>query len=317
MSHHNMSTLRRANSSAHATVLKQQRQQSNSFDLLREERTPPPPPAPQAHLAPRESNAGACALGSNSSTPRGSMEHLPPPPPHLLHSDEEDAALRLIQDGNEHESVIAQRGVSVAESIKALQKSGHLPCSPKSLRRAHSVTGAHSPFMQQQQQAVQEKIYAPVAQLQQKLQQRQQQQMQQQISKRSPEGEQYGFGVQFRQHQNQFFDQTGQQQQQQRQMSTSHDQIMGEVDANMRNRPKPPPMMHPSPQHSQQPQTFAPNQEFSSNYDVQTAMRVRKWIETRSVSDVRNCRPLLNAEIHQGLALRKTSSKNDRSAPRF
>jgi hypothetical protein len=28
--------------------------------------------------------------GSNSTTPRGSMENLPPPPPHLLHSDEDE-----------------------------------------------------------------------------------------------------------------------------------------------------------------------------------------------------------------------------------
>ena len=43
---------------------------------------PPPPPI---------SGAGDPELtGSNSTTPRGSMEHLPPPPPHLLHSDEDE-----------------------------------------------------------------------------------------------------------------------------------------------------------------------------------------------------------------------------------
>ena len=29
--------------------------------------------------------------------------------------------------------------MSVAESVKALQKQGHTPCSPKALRRAHSM----------------------------------------------------------------------------------------------------------------------------------------------------------------------------------
>ena len=101
-------------------------------------------------------------------------------------------------------------------------------------------------------------------------------------------------------------------------VSNSHDQIMGQVDANMRNRPRPPPMMN-TPSQPDQQQSFMPvhNQEFSSNYDAQTAMRVSNSIDSKSVGDVRNCRPFLNAEIHQGLALRKTSSRNDRSAPRL
>jgi hypothetical protein len=48
-------------------------------------------------------------------------------------------------------------------------------------------------------------------------------------------------------------------------------------------------------------------------YDAAAAMRVRRWIEARSVADVSNCRPVLNAEIQQGLALRKSNSTNDRS----
>jgi hypothetical protein len=50
----------------------------------------------------------------------------------------------------------------------------------------------------------------------------------------------------------------------------------------------------------------------------QTAQRVRKWIESKSVSNVKEHRPLLNAEIHQGYVLRKTTGLiNDRSAPKF
>lgn len=220
------------------------------------------------------------------------MEHLPPPPPHLLQSDDE------LDQRKSPKDVIAQRGVSVADSIKALQKSGHLPCSPKSLRRAHSVTGAHSPYVQQTPQH-QEQIYAPVAHLQQKIQQRQQQQQQQ----RSPEGEQYGFGMQFKQHQNQFFDVKTNIQPPPQNVAPAHDQIMRDVDPNMRNRPQPPPISNP--------------QQSSSNYDAQTAMRVRRWIESKTVADVRDCRPFLNAEIHQGFSLRKNAVVNDRSAPKF
>ena len=75
-------------------------------------------------------------LGSNSTTPRSSMENLPPPPPHLLHSDDDDPPPPPPPDSN---NLIASRARSVAESVKALQKSGHMPCSPKNLRRAHSM----------------------------------------------------------------------------------------------------------------------------------------------------------------------------------
>ena len=54
-----------------------------------------------------------------------------------------------------------------------------------------------------------------------------------------------------------------------------------------------------------------------SNYDAQTAMRVRRWIESKTVTNVADCRPYLNAEIQQGLVLKKPTSMNDRSAPRF
>lgn len=55
----------------------------------------------------------------------------------------------------------------------------------------------------------------------------------------------------------------------------------------------------------------------SPNYDAQTALRVRRWIESKTVSNVADCRPYLNAEIQQGFHLKKTTSMNDRSAPRF
>ena len=48
-----------------------------------------------------------------------------------------------------------------------------------------------------------------------------------------------------------------------------------------------------------------------------SAMRVRQWIETRTVSDVRRVRPVLNQEIQRGFSLKKTNEVNDRSKPRF
>ena len=84
---------------------------------------------------------------------------------------------------------------------------------------------------------------------------------------------------------------------------------MKNMDTKLRLRPGPP------QQHQQQP----PYQRSisSPNYDAQTALRVRRWIESKSVTNVADCRPYLNQEIQQGLALRKTTSMNDRSAPRF
>ena len=124
---------------------------------------------------------------------------------------------------------------------------------------------------------------------------------------------------------------------------------MRDIDAKMRQRPQPPAMAAapqaaathstfaappppPQPQQQLQPPTqqslaaaaAAVSQNMnssrtnvSSNYDAQTALRVRRWIESKTVSDVRDCRPVLNLEIQQGLALRKTHILNDRSAPRF
>jgi len=51
--------------------------------------------------------------------------------------------------------------------------------------------------------------------------------------------------------------------------------------------------------------------------DAQSALRVRQWIETRTVSDVRKVRPILNQEIQRGLSLRKTAAVSDRSQPHF
>lgn len=319
-----------------------------------------PKPAPPMRRTPSIVEPPIGMGGSNNSTPRSSMEHLPPPPPHLLHSDEDEPPGRAKSPRQ-----VAGRGITVAESVKALQQSGHLPRSPQSLRRAHSVAGAHSPFQQKPQVSQQtEQIYAPVAQLQQKIQQRQMMQQQQQQQQhilhqqqqvgQSPEGDKYGFGMQFYQHQNQFYHHqmqdgpagmqggpvdpsTGQQF-----GMAAHDQIMRDIDTKMRQRPQPPPMVGggqsqpashstfaaapPSQQQQQLPtqqtlddqnQSSGSRSNVSSSYDAQTALRVRRWIESRTVSDVRDCRPVLNLEIQQGLALRKTHILNDRSAPRF
>ena len=60
--------------------------------------SPPPPPAPAPHVATNSQYSimdtdirnGSGNDGSNSTTPRGSMENLPPPPPDLLNSDEDE-----------------------------------------------------------------------------------------------------------------------------------------------------------------------------------------------------------------------------------
>ena len=97
----------------------------------------------------------------------------------------------------------------------------------------------------------------------------------------------------------------------------NHDQIMGDIDAQLRQRPQPPPI--PSSQLHQNHAGRGNDQLFiPSAMAEQTAQRVRKWIESKSVSNVKEHRPLLNAEIHQGYVLRKTTGMiNDRSAPKF
>ena len=88
---------------------------------------------------------------------------------------------------------------------------------------------------------------------------------------------------------------------------------MRDIDVKMRLRPHHQPNGNgPHPQHLQRSLSTP-----SPNYDAQTAMRVRRWIESKTVTNVADCRPYLNAEIQQGFALKKTTSMNDRSAPRF
>ena len=96
----------------------------------------------------------------------------------------------------------------------------------------------------------------------------------------------YGFGNQFGAAQTQYI----------QQQQNDH-RIMGQVDPNMLNRPEPPQVY---PHYDQQ---------------TETALRVRRWIESKSVTDVKDCRPLLNQEIQKGFSLRKTQDSNDRSAP--
>ncbi|XP_040565383.1 uncharacterized protein [Lepeophtheirus salmonis] len=309
-----------------------------------------PPPAPLSHIEESPPNYG----GSNSTTPRGSMENLPPPPPHLLHSDEEDDDIANSKR-SPPEEVISQRSLSVADSIRALQNINHKPASPKNLRRAHSVAsgecGGRSPGLQSQnkraleqvlntklnkhQHPTEQQIYAPVTHLQQKIQMQRgggghplpssnnplgpqaplQQQQQQMGVHGMPDGDHYGFGIQFYQHQNQFYHHH-QQQVKDVGQQPGYDQIMNDIDEKMRSRPQPPPMPTMRSPIQQtivgRPASFTPG-----SYEEQTSDRVRRWIESRSVTNVKDCRPYLNAEIKQGFALRKTSQTNDRSAPRF
>lgn len=157
---------------------------------------PAPPARRSSSVLSNEHTTPFLPLGSNSTTPRSSMENLPPPPPHLLHSDDDDPPPPP-PPAEATPSTIAQRAKSVADSVKALQNSGHIPCSPKSLRRAHSMMGG-SPKATPPPPS-QEQIYAPVAHLQHKIQQRQQQ-------LHNLEAE-YGFGLQFQQSQSQYYQQ--------------------------------------------------------------------------------------------------------------
>jgi hypothetical protein len=73
------------------------------------------------------------------------MEFLPPPPPHLLHSDDDEetataaAAAAVVEQGGEE--VVTKRGLSVAESVRELQRrqsqqavGAARPSSPATLR---------------------------------------------------------------------------------------------------------------------------------------------------------------------------------------
>jgi hypothetical protein len=172
----------------------------------------------------------------------------------------------------------------------------------------------------------------------------------QQQSNGSPEGEQYGFGMQFQIHSKSFYSrQQGQQQQhpsQQQQLQQQqhhmqmqqqqqqfayhhlhHDQIMSDMDPMLAQRPQPPDI------NGHVPASAAANgaaywpaggqyvgggaHNGMGHCDAQSALRVRQWIETRTVSDVRKVRPILNQEIQRGLSLRKTAAVSDRSQPHF
>jgi len=383
---------------------------------------PPPPTRRTPSVISQDNYEGEPEVqGSNSTTPRGSMEFLPPPPPHLLHSDEEE---EFEGEGRE-QGIVSKRGLSVAESIKELQRRQTQP-SPGTLRRVQSMSGPPSHHSDRTQimarldaalasprgprpvspavRPEQDQIYAPVAALQQKIQQQQQARLahghvepgmvphppgpnvvpsqgqhiyatsQHQStfakSNSSPEGDQYGFGMQFQmqsknfyqqqqnppnsvqhqnqaniyegyqqyqsqpQHQPQHHQQHHQQQQQRGGHPSSqphpygqhgqhqggqyapqyHDQIMSDMDPTLSQRPQPPDL-HNGHRWSSNPTTN--NTNGSQRSDPQTAMKVRHWIETRTVSDVRKVRPVLNSEIHKGFLLKKASGVMDRSQPRF
>ena len=81
-----------------------------------------------------------------------------------------------------------------------------------------------------------------------------------------------------------------------------HDQIMSDMDPTLSQRPLPP--------------NIGGWQNGGQRMDPASA-KVRQWIETRTVSDVRKVRPVLNQEIQQGFQLRKAVGIKDRSQPRF
>jgi len=143
------------------------------------------------------------------------------------------------------------------------------------------------------------------------------------------EGEEYGFGMQFQVQSNNFYQHQQHPQQQHHQHpqhpqqqqhrppgqgyglrgggghypqypQTGHDQIMSEMDHTLSHRPQPPGW-----------------QNGVDHSDPASALKVRHWIETRTVSDVRKVRPVLNQQIQQGFQLRKATGVKDRSQPRF
>jgi hypothetical protein len=83
---------------------------------------------------------------------------------------------------------------------------------------------------------------------------------------------------------------------------------MSDMDPTLSQRPQPPDLHNGH---------RWPSTNGSQREDPQTAMKVRHWIETRTVSDVRKVRPVLNSEIHKGFLLKKASGVMDRSQPRF
>jgi len=361
---------------------------------------PPPPTRRTPSVISQDNYEGEPEVqGSNSTTPRGSMEFLPPPPPHLLHSDEEEE----FEGEGKEQGIVSKRGLSVAESIKELQRRQTNP-SPGTLRRVQSMSGPPSHHADRTQimarldaalasprgprpvspavRSEQDQIYAPVAALQQKIQQQQQarlahghvepgmvphppgpsvmphssgpnhsqqtpiyaaSQPSSNMKSSSPEGDQYGFGMQFQMQSKNFYQHQqnppnasvqnqsqqghyeaygqyqqrgppqphyGQHHQPQggQYQPQYHDQIMSDMDPTLSQRPQPPDM------HNGQ---RWPNANGGQRGDPQTAMKVRHWIETRTVSDVRKVQPILNSEIHQGFLLRKANGVMDRSQPRI
>jgi len=124
----------------------------------------------------------------------------------------------------------------------------------------------------------------------------------------------YGFGMQFQVSANQWYNnhqpQHYNQQQQQHYTMHNHDQIMQEMDPTLGQRPQPP-SLHTNDS------AAAGRQSFEATGGPGSAQKVRQWIETRTVADVRKIRPILNQEIQSGFSLRKTIGVNDRSMPRF
>merc|ERR1712038_2198313 len=99
--------------------------------------------------------------------------------------------------------------------------------------------------------------------------------------------------------------------QHQQQVQSYNDQLLAQVDPTLAQRPLP-------PQHNGAGWNGGGGGGGGGGQQeqVQAALRVRQWIETRTVSYVRKIRPILNQEIHQGFLLKKNGTVNDRSTPR-
>ena len=73
-----------------------------------------------------------------------------------LLDDQLESRVRILLTTSLNNHPTDRSGISVAESVKALQNRGHTPCSPRTLRRAHSVASPYATTQQQQPQPLQQ-----------------------------------------------------------------------------------------------------------------------------------------------------------------
>ena len=314
-------------------------------------------PAPPARRTPSMVSEDAMTGSNSSTPRGSTEFLPPPPPHLLCSDEEEEGGggvahkrtvAESIAELQRRQSSTVQGSPGTLRRVQSLSGAGDRSQLMARLDTVLSHPRPASPAPQPRPPQT-DQIYAPVAALQQKIQQQQQARLhgepgsvphppgpalhtstfssgQQEPSSSS----EYGFGMQFQVQQKNFHQQHqsggGQQQQYQRSYSQpgypgqypSHhphhhqqqDQIMVAMDPTLSQRPHPPEL------HQTGRGWPAPAQS-NGQPGLQSAMKVRHWIETRTVSDVRAVRPVLNREIQAGLQLRKAAGVRDRSGPQL